>query len=616
MLLTIDESALSGHRGHPDDIIPAPAGGCAGASRPDDDESTSTTRDTGSPTTLRPVTTTTRSPITDDSSSRTTVTVPTSSTVVLVPQVEIVQITIPVSSDGSPVVPTTLLPLNRPVTPELVTRSIATMSQNIQDFSLPVFVRGSLPNPGLKGPVIIQTAGESRADITIEDNTIELRDRTGFRLAVGAVDGEGRPLEMSSTGAIIVEQENFIRVTGAGFAPDSDAVAWLFSDPQRLGVVKVASNGTFEASFQLPEGVPVGEHTAQVNGVTAKGDIRSLNLAIDVVVPGAATVVEAPIDQPDVSDEEPQPKFTLVQKPFDVGQASGWIGLLMLIMLIVAYAGDSPLISSRRRAPKLYSAALDEALSMRRLGTRRYALAVTAAGLVVAGLSRTDFLPVYPTAYWFAVVMAIAAADPFAGLVAGLAGFAAVVVGGGVASVDDLRAAIVMAVTYAGAPMLASAVARRTRRTTSSVVSVVAGIVVYLIAAVTLTRVNGALLRAELAIDKWILLLLIPAAMVLAVRCVLDQQYEQQHRRELALRRLPLTLGLIPAALAVLAFVVLSKVLIDDESLLTLLLLGLVAGLRQAQASMRFPRTPTPSRSRRVGARGNASRRPPASRTH
>jgi len=534
--------------------------------------------------------------------------------VVLVPQVEIVQITIPVSRDGSPVVPTTL-PLDRPVTPELVTRSIATMPQNIQDLSLPVFVKGSLPNPGLNSPVIIQTAGETRAVITVEDNRIELRDRTGFRLAVGAVDGEGRPLQESSTGAIIAEQENFIRVTGAGFAPGSDAVAWLFSDPQRLGVVKVASNGTFESSFQLPEGVPVGKHTSQFNGMTAKGDIRSLNLALEVVGPGAATVVEAPIDQPDVSDEEPQPKFTLVEKPFDVGQASGWIGLLMLLMLIVAYAGDSPLISSRRRVPKLYSAALDEALSMRRLGTRRYALAVAAAGLVVAGLSRTDFLPVYPTAFWFAVVMAIAAADPFAGLVAGLAGFAAVVGGGGVASVDDLRAAIVMAVTYAGAPMLASAVARRARRTTSAVVSVVAGIVVYLIAAVTLTRVTGALLRAELAIDRWILLLLSPAAIVLTVRCLLDQRFEREQRRELALRRLPMTLGLVPAALAVLAFVVLSKVLIDDESLLTLLLLGLVAGLRQAQATTRFPPTPTPSRSRRVGSRSNTSRRPPASRT-
>ena len=445
-----------------------------------------------------------------------------------------------------------------------------------------------------------------------------------------------RLVKLSSTGVeeqpllsnkvIVVARSNSFKTTGAGYAPNSPVQIWMHSDPVLLDTVSTKDDGTFESLAPLPRETSYGEHTLRVvvfaPGTTPAAEVGAGARAVKESAFGVMLLDDATFsaaERGEISIDDLARAFVVgivALKAIGLGHASGWIGLLMLLMLIAAYTGDAPLISSRRRAQRLVSAVLDDALSLRKLGPRRYALSAAAFGLVVTALVRSEFVPVYPTAFSFVVLMLLGALDPLAGVVAGATALVTVLLGGGVASVDDLRAAIVMAVTYAGAPMLASAVARRARRTTSSVVSVVAGIVVYLIAAVTLTRVNGALLRAELAIDRWILLLLIPAAMVLAVRCVLDQRYEQQHRRELALRRLPLTLGLIPAALAVLAFVVLSKVLIDDESLLTLLLLGLVAGLRQAQASMRFPRTPTPSRSRRVGARGNASRRPPASRTH
>ncbi|NDG10738.1 MAG: hypothetical protein EB111_02660, partial [Actinobacteria bacterium] len=113
-------------------------------------------------------------------------------------------------------------------------------------------------------------------------------------------------------------------------------------------------------------------------------------------------------------------------KPLDVGHASGWIGLLMLLMLIAAYTGDAPLIASRRRSVAVVSAMFDEALSLRRLGRRRYALAAAAAALALVGLVGSDFVPVYPTTLGFAALMLIAAIDPLAGVAAGVVGFAAV----------------------------------------------------------------------------------------------------------------------------------------------------------------------------------------------
>jgi len=252
---------------------------------------------------------------------------------------------------------------------------------------------------------------------------------------------------------------------------------------------------------------------------------------------------------------------------------------------------------------------------LRRLGRRRYALAAAAAALALVGLVGSDFVPVYPTTLGFAALMLIAAIDPLAGVAAGVAGFIAVLVGGGVTTAEELRAAIVMAATYAGAPFFASAVARRIRRNAPTAVATSVGLLTYLVTAAAMTRVTGALLRAELEIDQSIVLLVAPAAIALAVRVVFDQQYEQSHRRELSLRRMPMTVGLVPAALAVLGFVLLSEVLIDDESLLALLLLGVIVALRQAKSTSRPQQTASPSRLRRGGGRTLGSRRPPTSRT-
>jgi hypothetical protein len=146
-------------------------------------------------------------------------------------------------------------------------------------------------------------------------------------------------------------------------------------------------------------------------------------------------------------------------------------------------------------------------------------------------------------------------------------------------------------------------------------VATAVGLVTYVVTAVAMTRVTGALLRAELQIDRWILLLIVPAAMAHVVRSVFDQQYEQLHRRELSLRRMPMTVGAVPAALALLGFVLVSEVLIDDESLLALLLLGIVVALRQAKTTSRSQQTASPSRLRRGGGRTLGARRPPTSRT-
>jgi hypothetical protein len=112
-------------------------------------------------------------------------------------------------------------------------------------------------------------------------------------MAVAAVDETGVPMPVAADGALIVRRDHFIAINGRGLRPNSVAVAWVFSEPRRLGDVAVDSNGSFSAQFSVPEGLPEGDHTTQVNGVDADGGMRSFNLAIEVT--NAPVVVPTPI---------------------------------------------------------------------------------------------------------------------------------------------------------------------------------------------------------------------------------------------------------------------------------------------------------------------------------
>ena len=182
--------------------------------------------------------------------------------------------------------------------------AVATTPNNVQDLSLPVFVNNQLPEPDPAQPVVIQTENDVTVQVvTVNNQVVTVADETGYRLAVAAVDESGAPMPVSADGALIVRRNHFISINGQGLRPNSVAVAWVFSEPRRLGDVRVAADGSFSAKFSMPKGLPEGDHTTQVNGVDANGGVRSFNLAIEVVavetpsiIPAAMTHTSDPAD--------------------------------------------------------------------------------------------------------------------------------------------------------------------------------------------------------------------------------------------------------------------------------------------------------------------------------
>jgi len=73
----------------------------------------------------------------------------------------------------------------------------------------------------------------------------------------------------------------------------------------------------------MPDNIPPGDHTAQVNGTSAGGGVRSLNLGVEVAL---EEVLSKPVEKPEVTPNKvtiPLRRFTLTSRiQFDPNSAS------------------------------------------------------------------------------------------------------------------------------------------------------------------------------------------------------------------------------------------------------------------------------------------------------
>ena len=129
---------------------------------------------------------------------------------------------------------------------------------------------------------------------TDEDNGYVLIG-DGWQVALEAADSAGAPLRIDDSGNIILNRDRFVQFSGSGFAPGSIVKVWLFSDPAEVSEVIADASGNFVGEAQLPEGIPVGQHTVQLNGLTEDGQLRSVSLGV-VVEPVAVVPALVPFD--------------------------------------------------------------------------------------------------------------------------------------------------------------------------------------------------------------------------------------------------------------------------------------------------------------------------------
>lgn len=116
----------------------------------------------------------------------------------------------------------------------------------------------------------------------------------GWVVSLEATDPSGTPLVLDDSGNILLNLDRVVTFSGTGFAPGSIIKVWLFSDPAEISEVVADANGNFVGQAQLPAGIPTGEHTVQLNGLTEDGQLRSVSLGV-VVQPDPVIAPAPPV---------------------------------------------------------------------------------------------------------------------------------------------------------------------------------------------------------------------------------------------------------------------------------------------------------------------------------
>jgi len=240
-------------------------------------------------------------------------------------------------------VPTTQIIRDIPV-PSVVA-AINEKGSNVQDLSLPVYLNNQLPEAKPNQPISIQSGQAEPVSVAVvNEQAVQLETDTGLSLSVTSLDENGEVAPLAPSGAIRLTERRTVVVSGRGFLPRSEAVVWIFSTPTRLGVVPVSDAGQYNAELLVGNELEVGEHTLQVNGIVPSGEIRSMNVALEIVetdkLPEVATTISNTLVDPVVVGSE-------------TGNSSSGTGagaaMLVLVAILGAGVGAFVIIAIRRR---------------------------------------------------------------------------------------------------------------------------------------------------------------------------------------------------------------------------------------------------------------------------
>ena len=235
-------------------------------------------------TTTVPVTTTTVRPVTTTAAPALDIVVnaPSTSaapaTTVAVGQAQIPMVSTPVitAAPKGSASATTLAP------------AAATTTTSTTSTTLPNNAGGTVAPKAPSPPQVV--AGEAAVKVgdSVEDATVERADNQlvvtvgDLKAVVGGMNPDGSPMALDEAGNVRLRTGDTVRIKLAGFEPESEMEAWLFSTPVLLGTSKVGSDGTVTGTFTIPEDAPSGSHRVVIVARTTDGKPATLAVGVNV----------------------------------------------------------------------------------------------------------------------------------------------------------------------------------------------------------------------------------------------------------------------------------------------------------------------------------------------
>ena len=106
---------------------------------------------------------------------------------------------------------------------------------------------------------------------------------TGWEINVGAARKDGTPKPLTSDYAISTREQEIAVTSGRGLAPNTWVDLYIFSDPVFVGTVQTDSSGSYNAEFEIPEGLTFGAHTLVLGTKNLAGETITVTIQINVL---------------------------------------------------------------------------------------------------------------------------------------------------------------------------------------------------------------------------------------------------------------------------------------------------------------------------------------------
>jgi len=156
----------------------------------------------------------------------------------------------------------------------------------------PVIATPMAPGQGLASTAGRQEQVEVDPQRPARSVAVRLR---GWTTTLQAVDEDGRRFRLGPSGQLVLEPLVGLRVTGRGYAADSDVNIYMRSTPTFMGTARTNSRGEFTTVVQVPPAIAAGSHNVEATGLTEEGDVRSMAYGVQVRRATRATVRRATI---------------------------------------------------------------------------------------------------------------------------------------------------------------------------------------------------------------------------------------------------------------------------------------------------------------------------------
>jgi len=151
------------------------------------------------------------------------------------------------------------------------------------------------PTPQRPGSLVVDGVEQELVVERDEDNTELDVTGEGFELTVSTSDTERARIAPTAQRTLVAPVRGYVEVQAAGFAPQSKVSLYLVpalaprlagrnsADLYFLGEVSVGDDQAFAGDFRIPDWALAGEYALQINGYRPTGEVKSINVRLDLI---------------------------------------------------------------------------------------------------------------------------------------------------------------------------------------------------------------------------------------------------------------------------------------------------------------------------------------------